>query len=98
MRIKILSSAVEDLHAGRRFYERQGLGLGDYFFDSLFSDIDSLALYAGIHPKAFGYHRLLSARFPYAVYYTLASDMVVIFRVLDLRRDPARTHHALRSE
>ena len=68
MRIKILSSAVEDLHLGRVFYEDQGEGLGEYFFDSLFSDIDSLVLYAGIHPKVFGYHRLLSKRFPYAVY------------------------------
>ena len=47
MRIRILSSAVEDLYAGRLFYEKQGEGLGEYFFDSLFSDIDSLVLYAG---------------------------------------------------
>jgi hypothetical protein len=55
MRIKILSSAVEDLHAGRLFYEMQAEGIGAYFFDSLFSDIDSLVLYAGIHQKVFGY-------------------------------------------
>ena len=42
MRIKILSSAVEDLHAGRLFYEVQAEGIGEYFFDSLFADIDSL--------------------------------------------------------
>lgn len=95
MRIKILFSAVEDLHIGRFFYEKQGQGLGEYFFDSLFSDIDSLALYAGIHPKVFGYHRLLSKRFPYAIYYTLDSDLVVVFRVLDLRRDPDRIRQAL---
>ncbi len=64
MRIKILSSIVEDLHAGRLFYEKQGEGLGEYFFDSIFSDIDSLVLYAGIHQKVFGYHRQLSRRFP----------------------------------
>ncbi len=67
MRIRILSSAVEDIHLGRVFYEDQGEGPGEYFFDSLFSDIDSLVLYAGIHPKVFGYYRLLSKRFPYAV-------------------------------
>jgi len=33
MRIKILSSAVEDLHLGRVFYENQGEGLGEYFLD-----------------------------------------------------------------
>ena len=36
MRIKILFSAVEDLHTGRLFYEKQGAGLGEYFFNSLF--------------------------------------------------------------
>ena len=95
MRIKILSSAVDDLHAGRLFYEKQAEGLGEYFFDTMFSDIDSLALYAGIHPKVFGYHRLLSKRFPYAVYYTLDGDLAVVWRVLDLRRNPDTTRQAL---
>jgi hypothetical protein len=88
MRIKILASAVDDLHAGRLFYEKQGEGLGEYFFNSLFSDIDSLVLYAGIHPKVYGYHRLLSKRFPYAVYYTREDALAVVWRVLDLRRHP----------
>jgi hypothetical protein len=44
MKIKILSSATEDLYDARLFYEGHGEGLGEYFFDSLFSDIDSLAL------------------------------------------------------
>jgi plasmid stabilization system protein ParE len=96
MRIKILSSAVDDLHAGRLFYEKQGEGQGEYFFDSLFSDIDSLLLYAGIHQKVFGYHRLLSKRFPYAVYYTLEEDLIAVRRVLDLRRHPERVRQALK--
>ena len=95
MRIRILSSAVEDLHAGRLFYEKQGEGLGEYFFDSLFSDIDALVLYAGIHPKVFHYYRLLSKRFPYAVYYTLEEALAVVWRVLDLRRHPDRIRRAL---
>lgn len=95
MRIRILSSAVEDIHAGRLFYERQAQGVGAYFFDSLFSDIDSLALYAGIHPKVFEYHRLLSKRFPYAVYYTVENDVAVVWRVLDLRRNPDGIQDAL---
>jgi len=68
MKLKILSSAIDDLYEARLFYERQGEGLGDYFFDSLFSDIDSLTLYGGMHAKFHGYHRMLSKRFPYAVY------------------------------
>ncbi len=98
MRIKLLSSAFEDLCEGRLFYEKQGEGLGDYFFDSLFSDIDSLILYEGIHPKVFGYYRMLAKRFPYAIYYRLEEDsVVVVWRVLDLRRDPNKIKRALQS-
>ena len=67
------------------------------FLDSLYSDIDSLALYAGIHRKIFGFHRLLSKRFPYAVYYQFGGQDVVVYRVLDLRRDPRKIRAALKS-
>jgi len=95
MRIKVLSSAVDDLSAGRIFYEHQAEGVGAYFFDSLFSDIDSLALYAGIHPIIHGYHRMLSKRFPYAIYYKVENDLAVVWRVLDLRRNPDSIRDAL---
>jgi len=51
LRIKILNSALEDLYKGRLFYEEHNSGLGEYFFNSLFSDIDSLTLFAGVHIK-----------------------------------------------
>jgi hypothetical protein len=69
--------------------------VGEYFFDSLFSDIDSLTLYGGIHPKFFGFHRMLSKRFPYAIYYRIEEASVVVWRVLDLRRNPRRIHASL---
>ena len=90
MRIRILDEAERDLEEGRRFYEKQCSGLGSYFLNSLFSDIDSLHLHAGIHRVCFGlYHRLLSKRFPFAIYYTLAEDTVSIHAVLDGRRRPS---------
>ena len=90
MRIRILDEAERDLAEGRRFYEQQRPGLGVYFLDSLFSDIDSLQLYAGIHRICFGrYHRLLSRRFPFAIYYTLAEDLVSVHAILDGRRHPS---------
>ena len=56
MKVEILYEVQQDLIDCFRFYERQSEGLGDYFLDSLFSDIDSLQLYAGIHALHFGYH------------------------------------------
>ena len=40
MRIELLDSAEKDLLDGFDFYERQSIGLGDYFIDTLFSDIE----------------------------------------------------------
>jgi plasmid stabilization system protein ParE len=88
MKVRVLRSALEDLAAGRRFYDRQSQGVGSYFFDSLFTEIDSLVLYAGIHRKQFGFHRLIAKRFPYAVYYRMLAGEAVVFRVLDCRSDP----------
>ncbi|NLL84096.1 MAG: type II toxin-antitoxin system RelE/ParE family toxin [Lentisphaerae bacterium] len=96
MKIKILQSAVKDLYAGRMFYERQGSGVGEYFFNSLFSDIDSLVLYAGIHQQTYGFYRLLAKRFPYAIYYKIHENTAIVFRVLDLRQNPNKTSKALR--
>lgn len=98
MKLRILPSAMEDLYSGRLFYDRQGEGLGEYFFDSIFSDIDSLVLYAGIHPKTFGYHRLLAHRFPYAIYYVIEAGVTTVCRVLDLRQNPDRTRRNLVSD
>jgi plasmid stabilization system protein ParE len=96
MKIRILPSAMADLEKGRDFYERQGQGLGEYFMDSLFSDIDSLALYGGVHSTHWNFHRLLSKRFPYAVYYRTSADIVEVWRVLDCRQRPDKTRRAVK--
>ena len=96
MKIIILPSVLDDLEDGFQFYEHQQEFLGGYFLDSLFSDIGSLRLYAGIHPKVSGNHRLLSKRLPYAVYYTEESGTVFVKAVLDCRADSKFHRQALR--
>ena len=89
MKLRVLESAKEDLIGGFHFYEEQAPGLGTYFLDSLFSDIDSLAIYAGIHAKVYGSYRALGKRFPFAIYYDLHADEVQVHAVLDCRRRPS---------
>jgi len=84
MRIKLSSTAEQQLLSGYRFYENQSKGLGDYFLDSLMADIDSLRIYAGVHAIHFGkYYRLLAKRFPYSVYYRVESGDVLVYAILD---------------
>jgi hypothetical protein len=54
MRVKILESALDDLRVGFAFYEAREAGVGEYFLDTLFGEIDSLALYGGIHRSRYG--------------------------------------------
>ena len=97
MKIRILDLAERDLQAGFSFYETQHVGIGDFFLDSIYSEIDSLLLYAGIHRKIFGYHRQLCRRFPFAIYYKLEGEQVFVWRVLDLRSDPIWIQKQIRS-
>ena len=47
MTVVILEDAAEDLESGAQFYESCATGVGDYFLDSILSDLDSLVLFAG---------------------------------------------------
>lgn len=98
MKISILSIAVKDIELGQSFYEQQQQSLGIYFLDSIFSDIDSLLIFAGVHQQFFGYYRALSKRFPYAIYYKLNGEMIEIWRVLDYRQRPSKITSFLKSQ
>ena len=88
MKIQISESAYRDIDDAYIFYESQEYGLGAYFQDSIFSDIDSLLLYAGIHSVHFNKFRLLSKKFPYTIYYKINDDTIIVTAILDCRRNP----------
>jgi len=53
------------------------------------ADVESLHIHAGVHAVYFGkYHRLLTKRFPYSVYYRIEGDEILVYAILDNRRDP----------
>ena len=71
--IIVLAEVADDLNDGKAFYDESEPGVGDYFWDSLLGDIESLLIYAGIHSRVHGVCRMLAKRFPYAIYYESAS-------------------------
>jgi hypothetical protein len=85
----ILREVADDLNNGKAFYDQREPGVGDYFWDSLFADIESLVIYASIHNRAHGLCRMLAKRFPYAIYYEIAGEVVYVVAVLPMRRSPA---------
>ena len=52
------------------------------------SDIEGLNYFGGIHQVANGYHRALSKRFPFCIYYDKKGETLTVVAVLDARQDP----------
>ena len=83
--------AVElDIESTFDWYETEEPGLGREFLEQL------RAAYHRVlqNPFAFqnlrfGIRRALTRRFPYAIYYTVEDDLVLILAVLHCARDPA---------
>lgn len=88
MIIQISSDALIDLEEGFAFYQRQSQGLGAYFISCLTSDIEALTYFGGVHQIVNGYHRALSKRFPFCIYYEINDETLIVVAVLDARRDP----------
>lgn len=97
MKIKVLRTAFSDIAWAQEFYEQQQKGLGIYFQDSIFADIDSLIVYADTHPQVFGFYRALSKTFPYAIYYKIDGENVIVWHVIDCRAKPLRTKEMLKN-
>lgn len=87
-RVLVLAEAAEDLEEARNFYNAREEGIGEYCVTSLLADIESLALYHGIHWRQHGCFRMLASRFPFGIYYLEAESETRVVAVLDLRRHP----------
>jgi hypothetical protein len=48
-RVVVLEETAEDIECGRVFYDLQEIGVGEYFEDTIWSDIESLRLFHGVH-------------------------------------------------
>ena len=87
-RVLILRQAISDIKLGQDFYDELERGVGKYFKSSILAEIDSLHLFAGIHPIRYGFYCMLAKRFPFAIYYLIEAKLAKIVAVLDLRRNP----------
>jgi plasmid stabilization system protein ParE len=96
--IHVSSEAENDLNDGRNFYNSQQQGIGEYFWDTLISDIESLLISAGVHSKKLGYYRMSSKRFPYSIYYDVKNKEVFVIAVLPEKRNPSWIYQKLIDE
>ena len=87
MIVQLSDDAERDLLMGIAFYDAGDRRAGDYFFESLTADVRSLAVLGGVHSIRYGFHCMTASRFPFAIYYAVRSEVVMV-AILDERRDP----------
>ena len=79
-----------DVAAAYQWYESERAGLGLRFLDQLGATYDRIV----VNPLRYrelesGIRRALLRRFPYAVYFAVEPDVVVVLAVLHVSRNPA---------
>ncbi len=95
MKIKISAGAERDIEDGCDFYREIDPNLASYFNDSIAADIDSLMLYGGIHATVNGWHYTFASRFPFVIWYGIKDGVVIVYAVLDGRREPSNNERTL---
>ncbi len=79
-----------DVAAVFDWYEKEQAGLGREFLDELRATYDRVV--DGplkYQPLRSGIRRALAHRFPYAVYFAVEGEVIVVLAVLHVSRDPA---------
>lgn len=80
-----------DIEAAFQWYENERSGLGLEFLDELRATYDRIVegplKYQELRS---GIRRALVRRFPYAVYFAIEVDVIVVLAVLHASRDPAQ--------
>jgi plasmid stabilization system protein ParE len=89
--VRFRSEAASDVLLAREWYDAQRPGLGDEFVRALEQVVDLVSNLPEAFPEiGVGVRRALLARFPYAVYYRLDSDIIDVIACLHTRRSPNR--------
>ena len=87
--LSLLPEVEEDAFVGYRWYEERSSGLGDQFLEELYADIGGIPLnpllYEVVRQRV---RRRLLRRFPYAIYFSLEEDQILVLGVFHCARDP----------
>jgi plasmid stabilization system protein ParE len=79
----------QDLAAAYGWYEGQRAGLGEDFLAEIEESLDTIErfpeMFAQVHGEV---RRAMVSRFPYAVFYRIEREQVVVLTVLHTARDP----------
>mgnify|MGYP001580812208 CR=1 FL=1 len=99
--LRFLPEVEEDVIGGYAWYEAKLPGFGEEFLLIFYAGVGEIShsplLYPEVHEE---FRRCLLRRFPYAIYFTIKGNEVIVFGLFHCARDPrtVRTHLRNRDE
>jgi len=88
-KVQLSPGAMADLREAKVWYEEKAIGLGEVFLDAVFVQSKLLKItpekYRAAHRDI---RRCSVRRFPYATYFRVVDDRVVVLVVHAVRQDP----------
>ena len=90
--VVVRPAAAADIEDAYHWYESQQPGLGEDFLAALRTVRDRLLEHPEAHPVLHRKTRraLIQRRFPYAVFYRIYGDTIVVVACMHAKRDPRR--------
>ncbi len=87
--LHFLSEVEEDVVNGYVWYEHKSLGLGEEFLRVFYACAVELPRNPLLYPKVYrDYRRRLFRRFPYAIYFTIKENQIIVIGLFHCARDP----------
>ncbi|MDA3938442.1 MAG: type II toxin-antitoxin system RelE/ParE family toxin [Spirochaetia bacterium] len=91
MKLTYTARAKDDVEIAFRWYEMQRRGLGFEFLDCIEASLSSILRYPEMHEKIYSnFRRCVIRRFPFSIFYSVETNMLVIHSVFDNRQDPGK--------
>ncbi len=87
--LRFLPEVEDDAVAGYAWYEEKTRGLGDEFLRTFYACANEVQRAPLLSPKLHQeFRRRLLRRFPYAVYFRIEDEEIVVFGLFHCARDP----------
>jgi plasmid stabilization system protein ParE len=91
MKVLVRTAAAADIEEAYLWYQRQRAGLGEEFLAAVDAILRDIATHPKAHPVIHREtRRALLRRFPYAIFYRLYGETIIVIACMHGRRDPIR--------
>lgn len=96
--LHFLPEVEEDVIGGYAWYEDKSQGLGEEFLRIFYACAGEIPRNPLLYPKVYkDFRRCLLRRFPYAVYFTIKDNQIIVVGLFHCARDPRTIKFSLQT-